>query len=143
MEHCRKFSAEEQSTEHPGFGYPSLIEQLRHIIGAEDYWFSVLQGNWDIEDHAAACNTVAELEERRGIVANQTTDYLMNITDQDLDKLDEYATWPDATLRELLPSMVIMRVISHHIHHRGQAVAICRILRNPAPTMDFPVAPPV
>jgi uncharacterized damage-inducible protein DinB len=139
LAHCAQFSPAELAREQPGFGYPSLLEQWRHIIGAEDYWLNVLRGHWDIPDHAAACETVSQLEARRSVVAQQTQDYLARTGSAQLDTPDEFATWPEARRRELIPALVIMRTITHAFQHRGQVVAMCRLLGQPCPSSDFPL----
>jgi uncharacterized damage-inducible protein DinB len=139
LAHCASFSADELARELPGFGYPSLLEQWRHVIGAEDYWLNVLLGDWDIPDYAAACETVGELEVRRAVVAQQTAEYLAGQTAAALSTPREFATWPEARRRELAPAFVIMRTLTHAFQHRGQIAAMCRLLERPCPSSDFPV----
>jgi uncharacterized damage-inducible protein DinB len=141
LAHCAAFSADELARELPGCGYPSLIEQWRHIIGAEDYWLSVLRGDWDIPDHAAACQDVPELEARRAVVATQTADYLARASAAELSAPRELATWPEGRRRMLVPAFVIMRTLTHAFQHRGQVIAICRLLDQPCPSSDFPLEP--
>ena len=141
LAHCAQFSAEELAREHPGFGYPSLAEQWRHIIGAEDYWLSVLAGAWDIPDHAAACGSVAELEARRAVVARQTADFVAGASAEALNTPGEYATWPEGRRRLLVPALVVLRTLTHAFQHRGQVQAICRLMGQPCPPSDFPLQP--
>src|ERR1051325_5623420 len=42
LDHCRQFSPEELQRELPGFGFPTVLLQFDHLIGAEDYWVRVL-----------------------------------------------------------------------------------------------------
>lgn len=143
LQHCAQFSVEELARDCSahGFGYESLFEQWRHIIGAEDYWLSVLKGQWDIPDYAADCTDVAQLEARRALVARQTQDYLAAASTAELNTAREFATWPEGRRRSLIPAMVIMRVITHAFQHRGQVATICRLLGKPCPPSDFPLAP--
>lgn len=143
LAHCAQFSPEELARDFGscGFGYPDLLEQWRHIIGAEDYWLNVLLGNWDIPDHAAACSTVDELEARRVFVEQQTQDFLKAVTDEYLNTPREVACWPNATLREVIPGYAVLRVTTHAFQHRGQIVAMCRLLGQPCAPSDFPLVP--
>lgn len=141
LEHCAPFSTDEFTREFPGFGVPSLLEQWRHIIGAEDYWQNVLQGEWNPPDITGQCSTFAELEARRKAVAQGTADYLSGQTAEALGAAREFATWPEGNRRELIPACVIMRIITHAFQHRGQVVAMCRLLGRPCPASDFPLTP--
>ena len=44
LDHCAGFTDEELRREMAGFGYPNILLQLHHMIGAEQYWIGVLEG---------------------------------------------------------------------------------------------------
>src|SRR5512146_565021 len=48
LEHCRQLSPEERRRDlfAQGFGVPRVLEQLHHIISAEQYWLAVLRGRF-------------------------------------------------------------------------------------------------
>ena len=137
--HCAGFSAAELARELPGFGYPSLLEQWRHIIGAEDYWLNVLLGDWDIPDHAAACCTIPELEERRAVVARQAEAFLAGQTAGTLSTPRNVSAWPEGRVINVVPALVVLRTLTHAFQHRGQVFAMCRLLGKPCPEANFPL----
>lgn len=48
--------------------------------------------------------------------------------------------WGDKP-RLMHPGMIVMRVITHHFHHRGQLQTMLRLLGHPVEDWDFPVTP--
>jgi uncharacterized damage-inducible protein DinB len=150
FEHCRQLSEEERRRELPGFGYPSVQQQLGHIVSAEEYWVMVLQDRYTAEmagaaeeEEGAAYPTIDALEEYRARTAAVTADYLGNTAAAELNREREFMTWP-SNRRVLVPAFVVLRVTTHAFHHRGQVAAMSRILGYPpppSPALDFPVVP--
>ncbi len=140
LEHCRQFSSEDLHRELEGFGYPTLQLQLHHIIDAEAWWSGVLQGRCEYTDTDKLYPTVAALEAYREEVVAGTAAYLARATDAELNTAREMQTG-GGTSRLLLPAHVFMRIFTHIFHHRGQVAAMCRLLGQPTPPLDFPLAP--
>lgn len=141
LQHCAPFSAEELTREHEGFGYANLREQLSHVIGAEEYWLSVVLGTFKDDPQEPDCPTVEALEEYRRRVAAITEDYLRRTTDAELNTAREMWAWP-GKMRSLVPALVILRTQTHIYQHQGQVLAICRLLGRPSPgNLDFPLDP--
>ena len=139
LQHCAGFSDEEFARELPGFGYPSLQQQLDHVIGAEEYWVSVVRGLFTGDVDEIPHPTIAALETHRAAVAATTDAYLGEAQDAELNTPREMWTWP-GKLRPLVPARVIVRTITHIYQHQGQVLAICRILGRPGPGgLDFPL----
>jgi uncharacterized damage-inducible protein DinB len=139
MEHCRHFSHDDLSRELEGFGYPTIVLQLEHLIGAEEYWIAVLGGNWNTEGSAPKEMTLPLLEEYRHRVAMNTVEFLRDWTTVMLSTPGEFGVWPEGELRRMLPAAVFMRTMTHQYQHRGQILAMCRLLGQPAPATDFSV----
>lgn len=144
LEHCTSLTAEEVQRELPGFGYPSVALQIHHILEAEEYWMLVLRGEFreemDAFMDAAACSTVEAMLVYRDMLESKTAADLATLDEAFLNTPHEFLTWPNSR-RELHPAMIVMRVITHHFHHRGQIMAMCRILGKPCVSADFPVVP--
>jgi uncharacterized damage-inducible protein DinB len=139
IEHCEQFSAESLDQEMPGFGYPSIRLQIHHVIGAEEYWVGVLNGEMRVEDSAGDYPTIATLKRYRERVARTTMAYLLNADSGELNTPREMVTWPNKK-RELVPAHILLRFLTHIYQHQGQVLAICRLLGKPGPGgFDFPL----
>jgi uncharacterized damage-inducible protein DinB len=139
LDHCGTLDAASLDRELAGFGYPSVRLQLHHVIGAEEYWMSVLRGNYQVDDNDAAYPTVAALDQYREQVARATDSYLETMSDAELNTPRELLTWQEVK-RVLVPARVMMRVITHVYQHQGQVAAQCRLLGSPIPKgLDFPI----
>ena len=139
MQHCAPFSSEELSSELPGFGYPNLLQQLDHVIGAEEYWMRVVRGLYKDDEEGEGRATVAALEAYRVQVAESTDAYLRQASEAELNTAREMWTWPGKT-RSLVSALVCLRTMTHIYQHQGQVLAICRLLGRPGPGgLDFPL----
>jgi len=139
LQHCEQFSAEELSRELPGFGYSNLRQQLEHMMGAEEYWISVVQGRYKEENGSADYPTVEALEAYRSQVAEATDAYLRQASEAELNTVREMWTWP-GKMRMLVPAHIFMRTLTHIYQHQGQLLAMCRLLGRPGPgDLDFPL----
>jgi uncharacterized damage-inducible protein DinB len=144
LEHCRQLSAEEFQRELPGFGYPSIQLQLHHILSAEDYWLTVL-GRQPLaeEEFPQDYPTVDSLLAFQQQVLGRMAEYLAGMDSAALARPTPLTVWGGDTV-ELLPEMVVMRLVTHPFQHRGQVLAMCRQLGYPAPPtagFDFPIRP--
>ena len=139
LRHCAQFTEEELSRELPGFGYPNLLQQLNHVIGAEDYWFRVVQGSYTDGEEDPGLATVPALEAYRARVAEATDSYLRRSSEEELNTSREMWTWP-GRMRPLVPALVVLRTMAHIYQHQGQVLAMCRLLGKPGPSgLDFPL----
>ena len=152
---CATLSDEELKRELPGFGFPTVQQQLLHLIGAEKYWLNVVRGSFvppageqdanssSSDDDAAelqAYPDVPAIEAYRQQVAQQTQEYLAGATESELNSPREMLCWP-AKLREMAPAHIISRVVTHAFQHQGQVLAMCRLLGKPNEMwdLDFPL----
>jgi uncharacterized damage-inducible protein DinB len=139
LRHCAQLSAEEFNRELPGFGYPSVRLQLEHVIGAEEYWLSVVQGRYQDEVEEVSCPSVEALETYRSKVVQTTDEYLQHASEAELNTARDMWTWP-GKMRSLVPARVFARTLVHIYQHQGQVLAMCRLLGKPHPGgLDFPL----
>ncbi|MCP3904312.1 MAG: DUF664 domain-containing protein [Planctomycetes bacterium] len=139
IEHCRTLSGEEQSRALNGFGYPTVRLQLHHIIGAEKYWVSVVQGCMDASEDDADAASMDAIETFRRSVAATTRAYLDAASDAELNTPRPMTTW-NRPNRVLTPAHVIMRTQVHIYHHLGQVSAMCRTMGPTPPAgLDYPL----
>ena len=120
----------------PGFGYPSVWSQLIHILSVEQNWVHNLQdkpfANWGEEDPG----TIAGLMVAKGRVRDATRAYLQSLSEAQLNNV--LSNRPRAWVGELRsPAFILLHVITHTFHHKGQVVAMLRTLGYPAPDTDL------
>jgi uncharacterized damage-inducible protein DinB len=152
LTHCRRLTQEELLRELPGIGFPRVAAQLYHLIGAEQYWLMVLRGRFAAGVERTAqeeydwtppnFDSIDKLEDYRRRVAADTVAYLEQSTPESLITPGEYAVDP-GVVETQVPLHVIMRVLTHHFHHRGLVAAMCRMLGHPVPEgyafLDYPL----
>jgi uncharacterized damage-inducible protein DinB len=139
LDHCAGFSDEPLRREMEGFGYPTVLLQIHHVIGAEEYWIGVLQGLMLTEERASDHASVEALRAYRERVAATTRAYLTAATDEDLGRPREVVTWQQKRVA-VVPGHVLLRTQTHVFQHQGQVAAMCRLLGRPIPPgLDFPL----
>ena len=119
-----------------GFGQQSIWKQLVHILTCEEGWVHDLQykafAGWNEED----CPTMAALLTGRDRVREATRSYLGALTEAQLNTtLTERPVDWGGELRS--PAFIVLHVITHAFHHKGQIVAMLRIVGYPAPDTDL------
>lgn len=137
LEHCQVLSDEQLDRELDGFGYPTVRQQLQHVIGAERYWVSVLRDCMDASEADAA--SIDALEEFRQSVFEVTRTWLGTTPDEELTTARTMTTFGGHE-RALVPAHVILRAQTHLFHHMGQLAAMCRLMGHQIPEgLDFPL----
>ncbi len=120
----------------PGFGHASVWEQLVHILTCEEGWVHDLQNKsyagWCAEDRP----TMAALRASKDRIRVATRTYVASLTEEQLNMTipERPADW-GGELRS--PAFILLHVITHAFHHKGQIVAMLRILGYPAPDTDL------
>ena len=136
FDHLSTLAAEEYAKEIPGFGYPSIRAQVIHLLGCEIRWVNRLRGianqPWDLERWPAISDARALQREAQA----RTLDYLSGLTDEQLNS-ETTLRFPDGDTAVRTPALVLHHVLTHVFHHKGQIVAMCRILGHPAPDTDL------
>jgi uncharacterized damage-inducible protein DinB len=120
----------------PGFGHASVYGQLIHILNCEEYWIHVLQNRTFADANEDAYPTVEALRSAAGRVRAATQNYVRTLSEEQLNTT--LATRPVDWGGELRsPAFILLHVITHAFHHKGQIVAMLRILGYPAPDTDL------
>lgn len=139
IEHCEEIPAARLTDELDGFGYPTVLKQLDHVIGGEEYWIRVPGGLPLVLDRDENPTSLKALQSDRERVAGVTREYLEQASDQELSTRRAMTTW-SGEKHELVPGLIVMRVLTHIFDHKGQVAAMCRILGHPIPPrLDFPL----
>jgi uncharacterized damage-inducible protein DinB len=123
-----------------GFGFPTILRQLEHTIGAEGYWQTVVTRGYSEEATLPALPDLAAIEAFREHTASATRAYLEGATEAELNTPRLMISDPGQT-RLLRPADVILRVVTHIFNHQGQVLAVCRSMGKPNDTvdLDYPV----
>lgn len=119
-----------------GFGHPTIWKQLVHILTCEEGWVHDLQNKvfpgWHEEDWP----TMASLVTAKNRIREATRAYVHDLTEERLNTTlaKRPVDW-GGELRS--PAFILLHVITHSFHHKGQVVAMLRILGYPAPDTDL------
>lgn len=137
---CGTLTTDELSRPLPGFGFPTVLRQLEHTIGAEVYWQTVVTKGYTEEIRLPNLRDVAATEAFRQQTASATRSYLDRASEAELNSPREMISDPGQT-RLLRPADVIMRVVTHIFNHQGQVLAMCRTIGKPNDKhdLDYPV----
>jgi len=119
-----------------GFGIATVWKQLVHIVEGEEVWVCDLQGKarlgWGEKDCASMEVLLAEKER----VRLTTRAYLDGLSDAELNRT--LTERPREWVGELKsPAFILLHVVTHAFHHKGQVVAMLRTLGYPAPDTDL------
>lgn len=142
IEHCSTLSPGQLVHEVDGFGFPTVLRQLQHTIGAEVYWQTVVTTGYHEEAQLPDLSNLAAIEVFRQQVASATRAYLEGATEAELNTPRTMTSDPGET-RVLTPADVILRIVTHVFNHQGQVLAMCRTLGSPNETidLDYPITP--
>jgi uncharacterized damage-inducible protein DinB len=136
IDHLDTLPSDTYTKDVPGFGYPSIHSQVIHLLGCEARWVHRLRdlpsGDWD----PARWPTIADARALQSEVTEQTLDYLSTLTDLQLNT-PTTLHFPDGDIAVRTPALVLHHVLTHAFHHKGQIVAMCRLLGHPAPDTDL------
>jgi uncharacterized damage-inducible protein DinB len=119
-----------------GFGFPTVLGQLEHAIGAEVYWQTVVTRGYTEEATLPTLRDVAAIEAFRKQTASATHSYLERASEAELNSPREMISDPGET-RLLRPADVIMRIVTHIFNHQGQVLAMCRSIGKPNDQLDL------
>lgn len=137
---CQTLTAEEQHRPLSGFGFPTVLRQLEHTIGAEVYWQTVVTRGYSEEATLPALADLTAIEAFREQTAVVTRAYLEGAAEAELNTPRVMISDPGET-RLLRPADVVLRVVTHIFNHQGQVLAMCRSMGKPNETidLDYPV----
>jgi uncharacterized damage-inducible protein DinB len=134
LDHIATMPAELLARDVAGFGYSTVRDQLNHVFANEAVWIQLLQMQALRGPRLAA--TVEEFRTVKNEVMAATMAYLNSIDERQLDA--ELEKYPEAWVGpSRTPSFIVYHVITHAFHHKGQIVAMLRLLGYPAPDTDM------
>jgi uncharacterized damage-inducible protein DinB len=137
---CGELTDDELRRPVSGFGFPTILRQLEHTIGAEVYWQTVVIRGYSEEATLPDLPDLAAIEAFRQQTESVTRSYLEGATDSEVNSRRTMISDPGQT-RVLRPADVIVRVVTHIFNHQGQVLAMCRAMGRPNERhdLDYPV----
>jgi len=119
-----------------GFGHPCVWTQLVHILNCEEGWIHDLQHRsfaaWNEDD----CPSIEALQAAEKRIRARTQAYVGALSEEQLNTT--LARRPVDWGGELRsPAFILLHIITHAFHHKGQIVAMLRILGYSAPDTDL------
>jgi len=120
-----------------GFGHRTLRDTLVHLAESEDWWISTAQGKEFVGWNKEAFSDIEALREALHGVEQRTREYLESLSDEQLLEPVELK-YPGGSFTTA-PAWIILHMVTHGFHHKGQAAAMCRALGSPTPDTDLSV----
>jgi uncharacterized damage-inducible protein DinB len=136
LDHMSTIPIDDYVREVSGFGFATLRDQAIHIFNCEGFWVHTLQGLPYSNRTVADCLALAGVRLMKEQVSQSTDAYLSTLTDQQLEA-DTELRFSDGDACVRTPAFVLHHVLTHAFHHKGQIVAMCRLLGHPAPDTDL------
>ena len=136
LDHLSTIPASDYAREVPGFGFPTPREQVIHIFNCEGFWVHALQGRTYRDRSPSDYASVADAKLLQREIGEQSLAYLAGLTDQQISGNTELH-YPDGEVVVRTPAFMIHHVLTHAFHHKGQIVAMCRVLGHSAPDTDL------
>jgi uncharacterized damage-inducible protein DinB len=119
-----------------GFGFPTVRDQLLHIAICEDFWVTIANGREFIEwDHQSFHDAPAIFTAYQPVAA-RTREWISGMTTEELLQ-PRKVLFSEGNSALVAPAPMLHHVLTHGYHHKGQIVAMCRILGYPAPETDL------
>jgi uncharacterized damage-inducible protein DinB len=130
LDHMSVVPADALAKALPGFGRASVREQFAHMLNTEWLWIRSLQ-ELPYEPLLAG-----DPRESKRQVTAATIAYVNSLSDAELntvvDRVPSY--WPGP---KRSPAFILLHIVTHAFHHKGQMVAMLRLLGYPAPDTDM------
>jgi uncharacterized damage-inducible protein DinB len=136
LDHLSAMPADDYVTEVSGFGFPTLRQQAIHIFNCEAFWVHTLQGSWYTDRTVEDCPDLADVRRLQTEVSQSTHAYLSALSNQQLNANTELH-FSDGDVAVRTPALILHHVLTHAFHHKGQIVAMCRVLGRPARDTDL------
>ncbi len=136
LDHLSTLPAGDYTREVPGFGFPTLRGQVIHIFNCEGFWIHAVQGLRFNDRMPSDYPSVADARLLKREISEQTLAYLSGLTNEQLNANTE-VRFPDGDTLDRTPAFILHHVLTHAFHHKGQVVAMCRVLGYPAPDTDL------
>lgn len=136
LDHLSTFSWDAYTQELPGFGFHNIRAQVLHVFNCESFWIHTLQSAPFTDRNPTDWPAVPDARELQHQVMQRTLTYLSDLTTEQLNTGNELH-FSDGDIVVRTPALVLHHVLTHAFHHKGQIVAMCRVLGCPAPDTDL------
>jgi uncharacterized damage-inducible protein DinB len=136
LDHLATIRDGDYAKELSGFGFPTLRSQVIHILNCEAFWVHTLQAARFENENPADWPSVPDARLLQRDVSANTLAYLSGLTDKQLNA-DTALQFSDGDKAVRTPALALHHIFTHAFHHKGQIVAMCRILGHPAPDTDL------
>ncbi len=125
----------EQFTQNVSYSHGSVRDQIVHLMGVDDVWFSELRGIEPSESFPPADFDDREIiRERWDSVEQNMCDYLAELQDDML--FDKPIEEPDED-RDLIVWQVLLHVVNHGTDHRAQILRLLNDLGVETSSQDY------
>ena len=136
FDHLASLPDADYAKEVPGFGYPTIRAQVVHLLGCEIRWVNRLRNTPNQSWDAGRWPALSDARALQSDAQARTLEYLSDLTDEQLNAKTTLL-FPDGDTAVRTPALILHHVLTHAFHHKGQIVAMCRILGHPAPDTDL------
>jgi uncharacterized damage-inducible protein DinB len=133
LEHASRIPPGLLVKELPGFGHPTIPGQISHVLATEASWVHALQL---LPFQPFNPKSLDDLRWVKKDVMSATLAYLDSLDERRLNaELDRYTERWVGPRRS--PAFILLHVITHAFHHKGQIASMLRLLGYPAPDTDM------
>jgi len=116
-----------------GFGHPTVPGQIAHVLSTEASWVHGLQL---LPFEPMDLRSRDEIRRVKKDVMSATIAYLDSLDERQLNA--ELERYPDRWVGpRRSPAFILLHVITHAFHHKGQIAAMLRLLGYPASDTDL------
>jgi uncharacterized damage-inducible protein DinB len=136
VEHAASLPADLFVREVPGFSLPTLRDQLLHVLSWEATWVRHLRGTPAVVLTPDGHPDLTALVEAKRRVAGETATYIDGLTELALNT-DLSSLPPEWAGPPRSPAFILLHVVTHAFHHKGQMASMFRLLGHPPPDTDL------
>jgi uncharacterized damage-inducible protein DinB len=120
----------------PGFGKASLRDQFVHTLSAESAWICGVRRQALVRLDAGNYPDVNSVAQAKHRVMAITRAWLDEVSEEELGR--EIAPLPPEWVGPpRTPAFIVLHIVTHAFHHKGQMAAMFRLLGHPAPDTDL------
>ncbi|HYP14218.1 MAG TPA: DinB family protein [Bryobacteraceae bacterium] len=118
------------------FGRSSVRDQLVHVFSNELVWIAGLQRISPARPDPEQCTDVASIRSLQQETQARTLAYLDRLEDRSLNAILDPPP-PNWIGPPRSPAYILLHIITHAFHHKGQITAMFRILGHPIGETDL------
>ncbi|HEY3315315.1 MAG TPA: DinB family protein [Bacillota bacterium] len=129
--------SEEEYRKDLGTGFRAISGTLWHMAGAEDFWMGrVLTGEGPSLPEVERVPMPEELRRLWAGLAERSKRYIAGLSEADLGR-EIIWHWSNGQEVRFAVGKALLHLTTHEIHHRGQVVAMLRLLGHVPPEVDL------